>query len=280
MDLRRMKTIFIFILIGINILLMLVLVGEKNSRNEEKRIIEQNLSNVLAKNMIYLSDSVEISDSPDIANFYIEKMFGSDNDMIRNFLGADYKSNGNGSFESESGVLFFEEDEFRFRKKKIQGEKVAFSEKKIEKLCRAEMEKIGMMQSVYEFNGFNYVENGTRAIFTVKHNNAEFFDAYVSFDVSEEGIFAVSGKNLISNMEVVGGESSYFSLVSVLADMAANDKLDKNLSHIIVSIKPGYYIGKSEESYRNILAIPVWQIATDKGIILHYDARNGKLIQE
>jgi len=69
-------------------------------------------------------------------------------------------------------------------------------------------------------------------------------------------------------------------VISILADLVKSEGLEKNVGHTIVSIKPGYYIGKSEESYRNILAIPVWQIATDRGVILHYDARSGQKIEE
>ena len=57
-------------------------------------------------------------------------------------------------------------------------------------------------------------------------------------------------------------------------------ELEKGVVHTIVSVIPGYYIGKTAESYRNILAITVWQIATDSGKILYYDARNGQLIKE
>ena len=61
-------------------------------------------------------------------------------------------------------------------------------------------------------------------------------------------------------------------------DIVKNPLLDKNKQHTIVSIKHGYYIGQGSENYRNILAIPVWQIATDSGLILYYDARNGNYI--
>ncbi|MBE7022890.1 MAG: hypothetical protein IJ285_04275 [Clostridia bacterium] len=280
MDLRRIKTIFIFILIAINIMLAFVLVSEKNSRSEEKKIITQNLSGLLEKNMIYLPEALEIPDSPDISSFYLEKMFGSDADMAEKFLGSNYTTDGSGRFESETGVLSVDGNEFKFFRKNPSGSVSEFSEEAIEKLCRDEMSGFGMIPEVYEFSGFNFVEDGTRAIFTVKHDDAEFFDAYIFFDVSEKGVFALSGKNIISEMNVAESNTPYFSVVSVLTDLVKNVRLDKNISHTIVSIKPGYYIGRSEESYRNILAIPVWQIATDKGLILHYDARSGQEIQE
>lgn len=280
MDLRRMKTVFIFVLLGINIMLSMVLYSARSYERQEKQTMVENLSGFLAKNMIYLPNTVTVPDSPEIYNFYLEKMFGSDHDLIEKFLGQNYENHGEGSFKSTRGTFSVESDVFKFYKSNPSDLITDFSQEKIEKLCRKEMDNLGVMSEVYEFNGFNYVDDGIRAIFTVKRNDDEFFDAYISFDVSEKGIFSVSGKNIISDLSVSGGSSPYYSVASILADLVKNEKLDPKISHTIVSIKPGYYIGKSAESYRNILAIPVWQIATDGGIILHYDARNGQEIEE
>ena len=91
---------------------------------------------------------------------------------------------------------------------------------------------------------------------------------------------AVSGKNLVSDMVTSRSNSRYLSIISVLPDIADNPELEKDVSHTIVSITHGYYIGKTLEKYRNILAIPVWQIATDTGHMLYYDARNGQSIEK
>lgn len=280
MDLRRLKTIFIFVLIAINIMLMIVLNSAKRYEREEKKAMTESLSGVLAKNMIYLPKELEIPDTPDIYNFYIEKMFGSSREMIVKFLGEDYEKDNDGEYISSTGRLFVDGDEFKYFNYNPSGTVTDFSQENIEKLCRKEMENLGIMPDVYQFNGLNFVEDGTRAIFTVKHDDAEFFDAYISFDLSENGIFSVAGKNLISDFSVSGGTVPYFSVVSVLADITKSGKLEKNMAHTIVSVRPGYYIGKGAESYRNILAIPVWQVATDTGVIIHYDARNGQEVKE
>ncbi len=280
MDLRRLKTIFIFVLIAINIMLIIVLNSAKNYEREEKKAMTESLSGVLAKSMIYLPGELEIPETPDIYNFYIEKMFGSSREMIAKFLGEDYEKGGDGEYISSTGRLFVDGDEFKYFNYNPSGLVTDFSQENIEKLCRKEMESLGIMPDVYQFNGLNFVEDGTRAIFTVKHDDAEFFDAYISFDLSEDGIFSVAGKNLISDFSASGGTVPYFSVVSILADITKSEKLEKNRAHTIVSIRPGYYIGKGAESYRNILAIPVWQVATDTGVILHYDARNGQEVKE
>ncbi len=280
MDLRRIKTIFIIILLVINITLTFVLYNAKSYEREEKEAMVENLTALLAQEMIYLPDTVEVPDSPEIYNFYLEKMFGSNNEMVEKLLGKDYKATENGSYVSDLGRLTVLGDEFRLEWASPQGSVEDFSQDKIKKLCNDEMERLGIMSRIYEFNGFNYIDSGVKAIFTVKHDKAEFFDAYISFDVTHKGICGISGKNIISDLSASGGSTPYFNVVSILADFAKSEKLSEKAAHTIVSIKAGYYIGKNTESYRNIMAIPVWQIATDGGVILHYDARNGKEIQE
>ncbi len=280
MDLRRLKTIFICVLAVLNLILLIVLNTAKSYEKEERKVMAENLSGILAKNMIYLPENVELPDSPDISNFYLEKMFGSAKEMAATFLGKDFEEESKGNYKSEIGTLSVEGDEFKFHKSNPADEVSDFNAEKVEKLCRKEMEILGMMQDVYSFEGLNFVENGVKAIFSVKQEDAEFFDAYISFDVSNRGVFSITGKNIISDLNVSGGVAPYYSVASILADIVKSKRLDKNIAHTVVSIRPGYYIGKSEESYRNILAIPVWQIATDNGTILHYDARNGKEIAE
>ena len=137
-----------------------------------------------------------------------------------------------------------------------------------------------MMEEVYAFSGFNRIPNGKKAIFTVKYNDSEFFDAYVSFDVTQSGIAAIGGKNIISDLEVVESSNVYPDVEGVLVGLIKSKRLNKNVPHTIISVKHGYYIGRGAESYRNILAIPVWQVALDTGEILHFDARNGQEIEE
>ena len=279
MDLRRLKTVFIFVLIGINIMLIFVLYSARNYKGEEKKVMTENLTYLLSKNMIYLPETTEIPDSPDICNFYLEKMFGSDQEMLVKFLGEDYLAEGT-LYKNGGNSLRITGDEFSFSREKAEGKISELTPENIEKLCRREMESLGIMADVYAFGGINYVDEVIKAIFTVRQDEMEFFDAYISFDVSKDGILGISGKNIISGIKASDSNTPYYSVISILADLVKSQELEKNVAHTIVSIRPGYYIGKTEESYRNILAIPVWQIATDRGHILHYDARNGQKINE
>ena len=280
MDLRRLKTIFIFILIALNIMFCAVLYNAQNYEKEERLAMTASLTKLLAKNMIYLPEKTELPKSPEIYNFYLEKMFGNNEELADKLLGKGWSKIDDSQYKSEEGKLVLDGDEFKFYVKNPSGYIADLSQDTVEKLCRDEMQRLGIFSELYEFNGLNFVDEGVRAIFTAGQEEMFFFDGYISFDVSEKGITSISGRNMISNLVASQSDQKFFSITSILPDLIENPTLKKGVAHTIVSITSGYYIGRTEESYRNILAIPVWQIATDSGKILYYDARNGKYIQD
>ncbi len=280
MDLRRLKTIFILILVAINVTLGSLLYSSHSYEKKEQQLMVESLGSLLAKDMIYFAPGLEFPDTPKIYRFFLEKSFGNTDGLIKRFLGdASYNVNG-GEYENENGILQLSDAEFKFYNKKQTAPINDFSEKNIEQLCRKEMKRLGIFSNLYVFSGMNFSDEGIKAIFTANHDGFSFFDAYISFDVSRDGITSISGRNMVSGLDVSDSTSNFFSIMSILSDLPSNPGLEKNISHSIVSITPGYYIGKTAENYRNVLAIPVWQIVTDSGTILYYDARNGKSVIE
>lgn len=280
MDLRRLKTVFIVVLVVINIMFCAVIYNATNFEKEERITMTESLTRLLAKDMIYLPQRLEIPESPEIYNFYVEKMFGNNDDLIERFLGNNSQRISDSEYKSDKGRLLLDGDEFKFFNQSPAGEIVDFSEENIEKLCRSEMERLGILSELYAFSGINFVDDGIRGIFTAQNEKTVFFDAYISFDITNKGVSAVSGRNLISGLELSSGGTDFLSIISILPDLSENSMLEKGVAHTVVSVTPGYYIGRTAESYKNILAIPVWQIATDSGRILYYDARNGNCIEE
>ncbi len=280
MDLRRLKTIFIFVLIAINVIFFALIYNVRSYEKNENRLMTENMKTLLSKSMIYLPDTVQLPQTPEISGYYLEKMYGSNEELLLKFLGADYVIQSDGTYKSDEGVLVLDGDEFKFFYAKPIPASTDFSEDELESVSRDEMKKQGIFEKLYVFSGLNFVDDGMRTIFTVQHDEDVFFDAYVSFDINETGIVAVSGKNLVSDMVARRSNSRYLSIISILPDIVDNPELEKDVSHSIVSITHGYYIGETLERYRNILAIPVWQIATDTGHMLYYDARNGQSIEK
>ncbi len=280
MDLRRLKTIFIFVLIVLNAVFGAVLYNARNYEREERLAMKQSLTKLLAKNMVYLPETIELPQSPEIHNFYLEKMFGDNDDLADRLLGKGWEKYSEDRYKSENGTLVLDGDEFKLYAAAESAAVTDFSQETIEKLCRDEMQRLGVFSELYVFNGVNFVDEGVRAIFTAQQEEMFFFDAYISFDIGSGGITSISGRNMVSKLVDAGGDGMFFDINGILPELLENPSLKKGVAHTIVSITSGYYIGRTEESYRNILAIPVWQIATDSGEILYYDARNGKYIHD
>lgn len=280
MDLRRLKTVFIIVLIVINFALISMLRGFENQEKEAVKAMNDNVSRLLQTNMIYLAPKLNITASPEIYNVYLERMANNNEELVTRFLKGKYTTSDGETYVNGSRSLHIGGDVFMYENSEPAEPVGDFSAKSIETVCRKEMKRLGIKSDLYKFNGVNNAENGIKAIFTARHGDAVFFDAYISFDIGSRGITSISGKNLISDMTVSNRNTPYFSINSILLDLAKNPVLDKTRKNIIVSIEHGYYIGQNTGEYRNILAIPVWQIATDSGDILYYDARNGGYISD
>lgn len=278
MDLRRLKTVFIIILIVIDALLAALLCHMIGQEREVKKETDSSVTAFLQRNMIFLAPDLELPESPEMSDCYLEKMSESNDDFVTKLLGGSYTASEDGGYISGSRSLHIGGAEFRYEDSKPTAPLSDMSASAIEKLCRSELERLDIDSRSYKFNGINMGGNTIKAIFTVEYSGSVFFDSYLSFDISKDGICGISGKNLVSDISVSGRSAKYFKISSILMDIVKNPMLDKNKQHTIVSIKHGYYIGQGSENYRNILAIPVWQIATDSGLILYYDARNGNYI--
>lgn len=278
MDLRRLKTIFIFVLLTINLVLGFMLYHVEGKEKEIAAATRSNVEGLLRRDMIYLAPNLDVPVSPEINNIYLERMSADNEEFAAYLLGGRYSVGSNGVYSNGGRSLEIRGDEFVYKNSSPDEIVEDFSSKSIEKVCRHEMETLGIKSELYMFGGINQIENGVRAVFTMQHGDDVFFDAYISFDISKSGIYSISGKNLISKMTASARPEKYFNVSSVLLELSKNPDFEKKKHTTIVSIKHGYYIGRNTETFRNILAIPVWQIATDSGEILYYDARNGDYI--
>lgn len=280
MDLRRLKSVFIIILLAANIFMWTILRDAELFEKSERVAMNDNISEILKKEMIIVPNDLVLPEMQEAKNFYLEKMFGSTEEMLVKFLGNEYTESGDRMYKSEKGTLFINGDEFIYRKANGENDREAVDAENNEILCREEMKRLGIRAEAYAFSGTNKIPNGEKAIFTVKHNDAVFFDAYVSFDIIDGKIFAIGGKNIISGLEVAESSNAYPEVEGVLVGLTKSEKLSQGIPHTIISVEQGYYIGKGGESYQNILAIPVWQIAVDTGQILYFDARNGRELED
>ncbi len=280
MDLRKLKTIFIFVLLIINAALGTMLYNAEGLEKEISGITRNNVEGLLRRDMIFLAPNLDIPSPPEIKNIYLEKMSADNEEFVMYLLRGKYVSDSEGVYRNGERSLEINGDEFVYKNSLPEKAVEDFSPNTIEKACRHEMDALGIKSELYTFGGINKLENGVRAVFTMQHDNDVFFDAYISFDVSNKGIHSISGKNLISRLTSSSRTKKYFNVSSILLELSKNPDFEKNKQITVMSIKHGYYIGRDTEAFRNILAIPVWQIVTDSGDILYYDARNGNYISD
>lgn len=81
MDLKHLKTIFIFVLLALNIIFCAIIYNAKNYEKAEMETLTKSITSLLAEDMIFLPPQISLPQSPDISNYYLEKMFG-DNDEL------------------------------------------------------------------------------------------------------------------------------------------------------------------------------------------------------
>lgn len=278
MDLRRLKTVFIVVLLIINLALGVILYNAVRQDREIASVTKSNVERILQRDMIYFAPNLQIPEAPEIYNVYLERMSADNEEFATRMLDGKYSVDDDGVYRVGEKSLEINGDEFVYKNPSPEKTVSDFTPKGVEEACRKEMETLGIKSELYMFGGINQIESGMRAVFTMQHGKDVFFDAYMSFDITNNGISSISGKNIISNMTASARNEKYFNVSSVLLELPKLPHYDKSKKTIIMSIKPGYYIGGNTETYSNILAIPVWQIVTDSGEIFYYDARNGEYI--
>nr|QGT51210.1 hypothetical protein Firmicute1046_2860 [uncultured Firmicutes bacterium] len=279
MDIAKVKTILIFVLVAINIALFSFLIGTRNQDTTVNQRSDDQVIALLNEKNIVLDKKLISQKVSSVPNCLIERMLSGDDKIVSKLLGGKYIKEEEGSYTNESKQLTIRGDSFRFTDAAPSEAPADNSPATIERYCIEAMKRMGISSENYTFLGMNGAGENFKALFAPKCADYPFFDANLDFEISSAGLVSVQGKNLISSNTVSGGKTEIFSIHSILVDFADNQYLDRTRQTVITSISLGYYIGHDAEQYKSVLAIPVWQIATDNGDIFYYDARNGKFLE-
>lgn len=280
MDWYKTKNIIIAVLIMLNIALFAVLWHTNIQYGSIKSKAYDDIIILLDKNNIALDKKLIPSYPDSFTSRYIERAVPDKAQLAVKLLGNGYSLDREKStYTSGSKSFTFQKDSFDYTDNAPNEPFEEMTEKYIKNCCYEKMKEIGLDYKLYSFSGFNKTENNVKAIFTPHFGKYSFFDSYISFEISENGIASISGKNLILSKTASKVSMPVYDLSSVLLDLCSNQVIDKTQINRLVSIKLGCYIGNSDEIYSNVLVIPVWQLAFESGSILYYDARNGKLLQ-
>ena len=279
-DWYKTKNILIFVLLILNIALFSVYYRTDTQDKIISNRAKDNVVSILETNNIHLDKKIIPKAPESFVGFYLERAVRTNSGMVEKLLGQGYSyDEKTGEYKTSSKTLLINGGNFEFSDNMPKNPPEKTDENYIKEFCQREMDRIGIDKKLYVFGGLNKVDKGVKAIFSAKIDSYEIFDSFISFEISNSGINKISGKNIVVAKNAKGVATKVFGINSVLLDVPSNELISKSRINKIISIKLGYYVGASEEKYSSVLAIPIWQIATDSGTILYYDARNGKKLE-
>ena len=278
MDLRRVKTIAIAVLLMIFVAMSMFLISlTKKDKAIEKEANEQVIA-LLAKSNIILDSSLIPEKNESVEESYVDKIIPMDHVFIEKLLGKGYSGKEENKYENGNKRIMIDGASFTYMAGEGEDSVRINDRSQVENYCREKLEWLGADEELYVFSGVNKAGDTVKALFRGNFENYEFFDSFISFELTENGVKSIQSKNLLSSCTSSQEKTALYSIKSILLDIAGNPEMDKEKKTSVISIAKGYYIGR-ESNYRKTMAVPVWQIALDDGNIMYYDARNGNYIE-
>ena len=281
MDWARIKNILIILFLIINIFLCAFVYI---SRQEEKNIYNETADKIIAileKQDIILDKKNIPQSMKNMKSCYIDRIIQSEQSFIQNIMG-EYHIAGEGSYVNQYKSLTITAGDIDFKDTTVRQETInlsAMSAADINRYCKQNITKYGISLNGTIFKGINVIGDNRKAIFSYQYDKYDIIDAYVTVELSANGISRIQGKNIITHGFLVDEQIKVIPLFDILLDFPNNPQLNKSRKVEIINITQGYYIGKGAESYKSLVAIPVHQIVTDDGNMYHYDARNASFIE-
>lgn len=275
MEKGKIKTIFLIVLLIINIALVSFFFSIMHREHQITRNANKQMESLLVENNIMLDRKIIPSSNMKINSFYADRVISQNTEFIEKLLGESFTVCDN-VFLSENKQLTVENDTIKF----TNSSPTALDNQDYEQICYDYMKELGIKTELYKYKSTNPSGENTKLIFTASYGNYDIFDSFISIELSEKGIFGIQAKNLILDCEDAYKKNKAVDINSVLIDLIKEHSSGSNKITSIVSIKLGYYIGKYTVDYNRVLSIPVWQIVTQDGQIYYYDARNGRFINE
>lgn len=279
MDKQKVKNILIFVLIILNIAVFTVYYRVDAQDRILYNQTKDNVSLILAASNITIDKKI-IPESPAFfSGRYIERALEANTSFITKILGTGWAESAEHTFSSGDKTLKFSGNVFDFTDKNPDNPPKDFSETEIKNYCFEIMKELDINYRSYQYNGLNFNGKNVKAIFSPALSEYEFFDSFISFEISSPGTTAIQGKNVLLTKAVPSISTKVYDINSILLSLANHEKMKDVKATSIISIELGFYIGSGEDRYSNVLAIPAWQIATENGFIFYFDARNGKYIE-
>lgn len=275
MEKGKIKTIFLIVLLIMNIALVSFFFSIMHREHQITRNANEQMESLLVENNIMLDRKIIPKTNTRINGFYADRVISQNTEFIEKLIGSGYEVCDN-VFKNGDKELFIENDTIKFSNSAPK----ALETQDYVKICNDYMKELGIKTELYKYKSTNPSGENTKLIFIASYGDYDIFDSFISIELSQKGIFGIQAKNLILECEDAYKKNKAVDINSVLIDLIKEHSNGSNKITSIVSIKLGYYIGKYTVDYDRVLSIPVWQIVTQDGQIYYYDARNGRFINE
>ncbi len=263
MDWKRFKTITILALILINVFLGIYLMRIRLSDNKVNRETRRDVISVLKEGNINLSEKTFPENRKTYSACYVTRVLEEDEAFLKKLSGEG------GRYKATDEV---------FEILRAGGEIIDLSEEGVRNALRKFMKECGIYESIYKEEKIEIDEGAVLASFVLSYDGCEFFDSFIDFIVTPEGIKKITGKNIIKAEEGLSSyEDSLMPVEGIIISLPNHFKPEKGVD--IEEISFGYYLGKSAGVYKSVLALPVWEIEFEDGNAVYYDARNGSVIK-
>lgn len=263
MDWKRFKTIIILALLLINVFLGAYLMKIKLSDNKVNRETRMDVISVLKEGNINLSEKTFPENRKTYSACYVTRVLEDDEAFLKKLAGEG------GQYKATDEV---------FEISRAEKEEIDLSEEGVRTALRKFMKDCGIYEDIYKEEKIEISEGAALASFILSYDDCEFFDSFIDFVVTHEGVKKITGKNIIKAEEELSSyEDSLMPIEGIIISLPNHFKPEKSVN--VEEISFGYYLGKSAGVYKSVLALPVWEIKFEDGSSIYYDARNGSVIK-
>ena len=267
----RVKTILIFLFLFLDIVLAGFIWVTDFDEMEIARVEIEDTVAVLQKNGIEISADIIQDKRESLGIVEIETVWANREMFAKNFLGDEYKTTGESTFENDGGKLYVNEREFLYN---TNIHTISMPDGNV---AQKELEKINI-----DIDAEKGEMSGGRLKFLQEIDGKSIFETGIYVKTANGKLAEVSGYWLLTEEEEKAAKKNpelLTSITGVLISFVENPIYDRN-GDKIVSIETGYSTGDilPDTTHKLVSVVPAYKITLQNGDFAMYGAINGELL--
>ena len=268
------KNWLIALFAGLNIFLIIMLVGvSSNSVKLEAQVISDTVT-ILKNNGIEIDESIIPEKIPKLNTVEVSNAVSDKNAFAKLLLGDKYARE-NEEYIFENKVLRFSQSKFFYTNSAPAEDYPMINEDNAAATVSGFLSGLNLSLGAAEYSVSNKNETYTVNI-NQKLDKYPLFDSKLTVVVSKLGIHSIEGSWFYVSNDQSGVESSATRVTpstGALIDFISDSGRLSNKSNKITEITIGYTAGETADFKAYASAIPVWRIKTSDGHSYYFDAR-------